>query len=100
MTDGLIVGLVVLAVLIGFAIYGGVKGFAGVILGLASWVIALLLTWRLYPIVANWFVNWGMRDALAVFFEDKLKLFMQESDRKMSGNRLFEQQRKSRSRRK
>lgn len=33
-------------------------------------------------------------------FEDKLKLFMQESDRKMSGNRLFEQQRKSRSRRK
>ena len=74
MTDGLIVDLVVLAVLIGFAIYGGVKGFAGVILGLASWVIALLLTWRLYPIVANWFVSWGMRDALAVFFEDKLKL--------------------------
>jgi len=33
-------------------------------------------------------------------FEDKLKQFMQESDSKMSGNRLFEQQRKSRGRRK
>ena len=33
-------------------------------------------------------------------FEDKLKQFMQESDKKMSGNKLFEQQRKSRSRRK
>jgi len=33
-------------------------------------------------------------------FEDKLKQFMQESDKKMSGNRLFEQQKKSRSRRK
>ena len=33
-------------------------------------------------------------------FEDKLKQFMQESDRKMSGNRLFEQQKRSRGRRK
>ncbi len=33
-------------------------------------------------------------------FEDKLKQFMQESDSKMSGNRLFEQQKKSRGRRK
>ena len=33
-------------------------------------------------------------------FEDKLKQFMQESDKKMSGNRLYEQQRKSRGRRK
>ena len=33
-------------------------------------------------------------------FEDKLKQFMQESDRKMSGNKLFEQQRKTRGRRK
>ncbi len=33
-------------------------------------------------------------------FEDKLKQFMQESDSKMSGNRLFEQQRRSRGRRK
>ena len=33
-------------------------------------------------------------------FEDKLKQFMQDADRRMSGNKLFEQQRKSRSRRK
>ena len=33
-------------------------------------------------------------------FEDKLKQFMQESDSKMSGNRLFEQQKRSRGRRK
>ncbi len=33
-------------------------------------------------------------------FEDKLKHFMQESDSKMSGNRLFEQQKRSRGRRK
>ena len=33
-------------------------------------------------------------------FEDKLKQFMQESDSKMSGNKLFEQQKKSRNRRK
>ena len=33
-------------------------------------------------------------------FEDKLKQFMQESDSKMSGNRLYEQQKKSRGRRK
>ncbi len=33
-------------------------------------------------------------------FEDKLKQFMQESDSKMSGNRLFEQQQKTRGRRK
>ena len=33
-------------------------------------------------------------------FEDKLKQFMQESDSKMSGNRLFEPQKKSRGRRK
>ena len=33
-------------------------------------------------------------------FEDKLKQFMQEADSRMSGNKLFEQQRKSRSRRK
>lgn len=33
-------------------------------------------------------------------FEDKLKQFMQESDSKMSGNKLYEQQRKSRARRK
>ena len=33
-------------------------------------------------------------------FEDKLKQFMQESDKKMSGNRLYEQQRRSRGRRK
>ena len=33
-------------------------------------------------------------------FEDKLKQFMQESDSKMSGNRLFEQQKHSRGRRK
>lgn len=33
-------------------------------------------------------------------FEDKLKHFMQESDSKMSGNRLFEQQKKTRGRRK
>lgn len=33
-------------------------------------------------------------------FEDKLKQFMQVSDSKMSGNRLFEQQKRSRGRRK
>ena len=33
-------------------------------------------------------------------FEDKLKHFMQESDSKMSGSRLFEQQKRSRGRRK
>ena len=33
-------------------------------------------------------------------FEDKLKQFMQESDKKMSGSRLYEQQRKSRGRKK
>jgi S1 RNA binding domain protein len=33
-------------------------------------------------------------------FEDKLKHFMQVSDSKMSGNRLFEQQKRSRGRRK
>lgn len=33
-------------------------------------------------------------------FEDKLKQFMQDADRRMSGNKLYEQQRKSRSRRK
>ena len=33
-------------------------------------------------------------------FEDKLKQFMQESDKKMSGNKLYEQQKKSRPRRK
>ena len=33
-------------------------------------------------------------------FEDKLKRFMQVSDSKMSGNKLFEQQRRSRGRRK
>ena len=33
-------------------------------------------------------------------FEDKLKQFMQEADKKISGNKLFEQQRKSRGRRK
>ena len=33
-------------------------------------------------------------------FEDKLKRFMQESDGKMSGNRLFQQQRKGQRRRK
>jgi len=33
-------------------------------------------------------------------FEDKLKRFMQESDSKISGNRLYEQQKKIRSRRK
>ena len=33
-------------------------------------------------------------------FEDKLKQFMQESDSKISGNRLYEQQRRSRGRRK
>ena len=32
-------------------------------------------------------------------FEDKLKQFMQESDSKMSGNKLFEQQKKGRGRR-
>ncbi len=32
-------------------------------------------------------------------FEDKLKQFMQESDSKMSGSRIYEQQRKSRRRR-
>ena len=33
-------------------------------------------------------------------FEDKLKQFMQESDSKISGNRLYEQQKRSRGRRK
>ena len=33
-------------------------------------------------------------------FEDKLKQFMQESDKKMSGNKLYEQQKKGRGRRK
>ena len=33
-------------------------------------------------------------------FEDKLKHFMQESDSKISGNRLYEQQKRSRGRRK
>jgi S1 RNA binding domain protein len=33
-------------------------------------------------------------------FEDKLKQFMQVSDSKMSGNRLYEQQKRSRGRRK
>ncbi len=33
-------------------------------------------------------------------FEDKLKQFMQESDSKMSGSRLFDQQKRSRGRRK
>ena len=33
-------------------------------------------------------------------FEDKLKHFMQEADSKISGNRLYEQQRRSRGRRK
>jgi len=33
-------------------------------------------------------------------FEDKLKQFMQEADSRMSGNKLYEQQRRSRSRRK
>ena len=33
-------------------------------------------------------------------FEDKLKRFMQESDGKMSGNKLFQQQRKGQRRRK
>lgn len=33
-------------------------------------------------------------------FEDKLKQFMQEADSKMSGNKLYEQQRRSRGRRK
>ena len=33
-------------------------------------------------------------------FEDKLKQFMQESDKKMSGSRIFEQQRRGRGRRK
>lgn len=33
-------------------------------------------------------------------FEDKLKLFMQESDRKISGSRIYDQQKKSARRRK
>ncbi len=74
MTSSMIIDLVALAIIIGFAIYGGIKGFAATVLGVLSWGIGLLLTWRLYPLVAKWLVNAGLRDTLQTFFAEKLKL--------------------------
>ncbi len=74
MTSSLIIDLVALAIIIGFAIYGGIKGFAATVLGVLSWGIGLLLTWKLYPIVAGWLVKSGLRDTIWQALDKKLNL--------------------------
>lgn len=62
MDSGLIFDLAVLAILLGFAVFGCIRGFSKMTVGFVSVIGALLLAWLLHPIVAGWFTDWGLED--------------------------------------
>lgn len=74
MKVSLIIDLVALAIILGFAIYGICRGFFSLAFGVVSWIAAILLTWKLYPFVAGWFTQWGLHDVFNKFGLDKLHL--------------------------
>lgn len=73
-TAGLIADAVVLAIIIGFAIFGKIKGFFQMLLRLASGIVSLIVSWKLTAPVANLVNGWGFKDWLRTRIFEKIKL--------------------------
>ena len=67
-----ILDLVSLAVLVVFAIYGLIRGFANTGFNLILWLAAIVLSWKLAPALATLLGNWGLTDGVSAWVAEKL----------------------------